>query len=162
MDEAGAERALRYFRAGCPDDDDEWGATLFFISSHGLSLDWICDGNVGPMICGLASHSQQATQADDPIFAAIETHRRAVEAANKVIREHSGLDEMLPEGLTQSSITAWEEKIVETDAPEWIASERAVTAAHDAETEAALQLAGISPVTAAGAAAILPSNSRAR
>jgi hypothetical protein len=93
------------------------------------------------------SHLQQATQADDPIFAAIKAHRRAIEATNKVLREHGDLDETLPNSLTQSSITAWEEKIVETDAPEWIASERAVSAAHDAETEAALQLAGISPVS---------------
>jgi hypothetical protein len=47
MNEAGAERALRYFRAGCPDDDEEWGATLFFISSHGLSHDWISRGDLG-------------------------------------------------------------------------------------------------------------------
>ncbi len=91
----------------------------------------------------------------DPIFAAIEVHRHAIEATNKVLREHSRLEETLPKGLRQSSITAWEEKIVETDAPEWIASERALSAAQDAETEAALQLAGILPVTTAGVAAIL-------
>jgi hypothetical protein len=92
-----------------------------------------------------------ATQADDPIFAAIEAHRRAFEATNKVLLEHGDLEETLPKGR----ISEWEEKIFETDAPEWIASERVVRAFHDAETEAALQLAGMSPVTTAGAAAIL-------
>ena len=87
-----------------------------------------------------------ATQADDPILAAIEAHRRAFEATNKVLLEHGDLEETLPKGLTQSRISEWEEKIFETDAPEWIASERAVRAFHDAETEAALQLAGMSPV----------------
>jgi hypothetical protein len=96
-----------------------------------------------------------ATQADDPIFAAIEAHRRAFEATNKVLLEHGDLEETLPKGLTQSRISEWEEKIFETDAPEWIASERAVRAFHDAETEAVLQLAGMSPVTTAGAAAVL-------
>ncbi len=56
MDEVGAERALRYFRAGCPEDqEEEWHATVMFISSHGLSSDWICDGDVAPMMCRLAS-----------------------------------------------------------------------------------------------------------
>lgn len=62
MDEAGAERALRYFRQGCPDNDEEWSATIAFLSSHGLSLDWICGGDVSSMICMLASHSGRATE----------------------------------------------------------------------------------------------------
>lgn len=68
MDEVGAEQALRYFRAGCPDDDVEWAATLHFISSHGLSLDWICDGNVSSMICTLAAASRQAVSQDSKLL----------------------------------------------------------------------------------------------
>jgi len=98
----------------------------------------------------MASHG-----GPDPIFAAIEAHRRANEATNALLREHSDLEEKLPKEISQSRITAWEEKIVETDAPEWIASERALMAAHDAEIDAALELASVSPKTTAGAAAIL-------
>jgi hypothetical protein len=96
MDEAGAERALRYFRAGCPDDDDEWGATVSFISSHGLSFDWICKGNVGPMVCEGAKHSEHANSiaavSADPVFAIIETHRAADAALASACAEKSRLE----------------------------------------------------------------------
>ena len=63
MDEEGATRTLAYFRRraeGYPDDAAEWQASADFIRSHGQSLDWICDGDVGGMICRLAA---QATTA---------------------------------------------------------------------------------------------------
>jgi hypothetical protein len=84
MDEAGAHRALNYFRnpvvTGPGEDDDYayWGASAF-LRDHGQSLDWVLDGDVGGMISSLASHSRRAADvaAVDPIFAAIEAHRCA-------------------------------------------------------------------------------------
>jgi hypothetical protein len=158
MDEVGAERALRYFRAGCPDDDDEWAATQSFISSHGLSLDWICDGNLAPMICKLASHSQQATAtavAHDPIFEAIEAHKAARVAAESILDVHTMLEKELPRERRRSDINVWEEKIVETDDPRWIECERAVMRAWEAEDNAAIDLVCIKPTTRAGFLALL-------
>jgi hypothetical protein len=71
----------------------------------------------------------------DPIFAVIEAHRRATEALNNVLRAHWDLEAATPADFRQSSITAWEEKIVETDA--------------------AAELASVLPTTTAGAAALL-------
>ena len=93
--------------------------------------------------------------SEDPIFAAIEAHRSATKATNAVFRVQSDLEKTLPKERRQSSITEWEEKIIETDAPEWVASERAIIAAHDVEIDATVELASISPTTTAGAAAIL-------
>jgi hypothetical protein len=50
MDEAGAHRALNYFRnpvvTGPGEDDDYayWGASAF-LRDHGQSLDWVLDGD---------------------------------------------------------------------------------------------------------------------
>jgi hypothetical protein len=252
IDEAGAERALRYFRAGCPDDDDEWGATLSFIGSHGLSFDWICCGDVGSMICTLARLSDRAKAIvpADPIFAAIERHRQyeaacgadipdadgrgdafkivmrtrpttpsglvalttwtreqanggmllfddyfafiatiddsargmsglvawspptapdsdaelfaAIEhhkaarlAFESAVHRGSKLDEELPSEKTQSQITVFEKRIVETDDPRWIESEREINRTSDAEEEAACALVGIAPSTMPGVIALL-------
>jgi hypothetical protein len=54
IDEAAAERALAYCRK-CAEDgsdpDDEREAAFDFFRTHGQSLDWIFDGNVGALIC---------------------------------------------------------------------------------------------------------------
>jgi len=98
----------------------------------------------------IASHG-----GPDPILAAIEAYRRAATALNEVYRRHADLEESLPSEMTRTSISVWEEKIVETDAPEWIASERAVMAGHNAETDAALEICCIEPTTIAGVVAVL-------
>jgi hypothetical protein len=83
IDEAAAERALRFFRAeaaGVAYDQDEYEAAIAFVSDHGVSLDWIFDGKIGPTICREASASPRARKIaanSDPIFAAIEAHRCA-------------------------------------------------------------------------------------
>ena len=65
-----------------------------------------------------------ATQADDPILAAIEAHRRAFEATNKVLLEHGDLEELCQKASHKAAFPSG-------------------------------KIAGISPVTTAGAAAIL-------
>jgi hypothetical protein len=158
MDEAGAERSLRYFRAGCPDDDDEWGATIAFISSHGLSFDWICGGDVSSMICMLASRSRQAMQAPDPIFAAIEAHKRAYAALDACLGRKSKLEEQFMDAVAdmQDKIERYHQlKALEAADPEWCALEKQTLELHDAEEETILGMIEDRPHTLAGAAALL-------
>jgi hypothetical protein len=91
----------------------------------------------------------------DPIFAAIENHKAAYNNVSAVVSEHSRLESSLPRAKRESSINAWEEKIVETDDPRWIESERAVMRSFDAETDAACVLVSICPTTIAGIIALL-------
>ncbi len=91
----------------------------------------------------------------DPIFAAIEAHRKAVVEYNDCITEHSRLEQELPEDRRQSSVTAHGEDIVETDDPRWIAAEFAVSEKHDAADDAAYRLLEVSPTTLGGASALL-------
>jgi hypothetical protein len=159
MDESGAERALRYFRAGCPDDDEEWVAALSFISKHSLSLDWICDGDVGPMICTLASRSKRAAMIagtpDDPIFAAVAAHRTAYTAFDQCLTRQNEFSEELPEHLRQSNIDVWETKIVKTDDPRWIAVVKEVRRLSEEEESASIALIHIEPTTLLGAAHLM-------
>lgn len=91
----------------------------------------------------------------DPIFAAIENHKAAYKNVSALVSEHSRLEKLLPRDNRQSSIDAWEEKIVETDDPRWIECERAVIRSFDAETDAACILVSICPTTIAGIIALL-------
>jgi len=75
IDDAAAEQALSYFRgwaADGSDDDDLREAAIRFLSSHGQSLDWVIDGNIGGMICGLAKHSRRASETTDAELLALE------------------------------------------------------------------------------------------
>jgi hypothetical protein len=69
IDEAAADRALRYFRRhveGPPFENEDQDTIEFhegvveFVGSHGQSLDWIFDGDPGGMICRLAARSERA------------------------------------------------------------------------------------------------------
>jgi hypothetical protein len=75
----------------------------------------------------------------DPIFAAIEHHRRCSDASNVLYCERADLEDAL----------------AKADAQEWIANDVALAAASDIEQDAELQLASIVPTTLAGVAALL-------
>jgi hypothetical protein len=63
LDEKSAARALAYFRddaAGLPHDDTEYHAATDFLLENGQSIDWVCHGNLRPMISGAAGHSRRA------------------------------------------------------------------------------------------------------
>jgi hypothetical protein len=159
LNEEAASRTLQYLRriaAGAPEDDQEWEAACAFFYDHGQSLDWIVMGNPGGMICGAAARSPRAAALiDDPIFAAIEAHRSMWARLGEVVTAQSRLFEMLPEEQRQSSITTWETKIVETDDPRWIASERLVSQTSDAVNESDDAILDTAPTTLAGVAAVL-------
>jgi hypothetical protein len=91
----------------------------------------------------------------DPILAAIEAHKAARLAFQNAFNRSCALEQELPREKTRSYITAWEEEIVETDAPRWIESVREVHRTSDAETEAAYALANIAPTTMAGVLGLL-------
>jgi hypothetical protein len=104
-----------------------------------------------------ANHSVMAQYQNepDPILAAIENHKAAYHNVEAVVSEQSRLERLLPREKRETSINAWEEKIVETDDPRWIESERAVIRSFDAETDAACVLVSICPTTIAGIIALL-------
>ena len=104
----------------------------------------------------MATTAKTALSAsDDPIFAAIEAHRKAALAFKSAIDENYALECELPRDQRKSSVTAWEETIVETDDPRWIASERAIRTASDAETDAACELLDVLPTTLSGIITLL-------
>jgi hypothetical protein len=98
---------------------------------------------------------QPATATNDPIFAAIEAHKTARAELMSVFEIHSRLDRELPIDKCRSSVTAYEEKIVETDDPRWIECERAMMRAYDTEDNAAIELVCIQPTTRAGFVALI-------
>jgi hypothetical protein len=70
IDEAAAKQALAYCQAYAKDgsDPDEGRkSAMDFFHSHGQSLDWVFCGDIGGMICGLAKHSERATDVAGPV-----------------------------------------------------------------------------------------------
>jgi hypothetical protein len=108
----------------------------------------------GSLVFAATAGTAMAATAD-PIFAAIENHRAVYRNLEALVSEQSRLEVSLPRERRQSSFNAWEEKIVETDDPRWIESERAVMRSFDAETDAACVLVSICPTTIAGIIALL-------
>jgi hypothetical protein len=109
---------------------------------------------VGTAVAG-AAVTAQADASLDPIFAAIEAHAAVNVAMHACIKEHSALERELPMDRQKSSITGWEEKIVETDDPRWIDAERRLYALNGAEIDASMELISVEPTTLAGVAALL-------
>jgi hypothetical protein len=98
---------------------------------------------------------QSAAARNDPIFAAIEAHKAAFADVVTAIDVHCVLESELPREKMRSHVTRWEEKIVETDDPRWIESERAVIRAWEAEEDTAIALVCIQPTTKAGFFALI-------
>jgi hypothetical protein len=162
LDEEGARHALQYFRAGCPDDEDQtdWTATIQFINSHGISWDWLLSGDVAVMICGAASHSPRASRLGteaDPIFSAIDDHRKAAAAYDAICVVTDDLEEAIPKEKRRTRVARLddERKIVETDDPRWIAHEVALADAGSAESDAECDLATVAPTTLQGIVALM-------
>jgi hypothetical protein len=96
-----------------------------------------------------------APASPDPIFAALEAHKAATVAFVSCISAHSKLEAELPKDRRRSNIDAHEHKIVETDDPRWIESERSIDGLGDAESDAACALVNVRPSTMAGVLALL-------
>jgi hypothetical protein len=64
IDEEAAERALAYLRkyACGADDADEFQTCMHFFHGHGISIDWIFDGDIAGLICRCAAGSKRANR----------------------------------------------------------------------------------------------------
>ena len=99
--------------------------------------------------------SAGAVAATDPIFKAIEDHKRAFAAFGAAIDAQAELHDLLPKHLRQSHITLWDESIVATDDTRWIAADREVLRLMRADTDAMVNLINVKPTTVAGAMALI-------
>jgi hypothetical protein len=102
-----------------------------------------------------AATAQSRDAAADPIFAAIEAHRRAIATLREAIDTEAALEASLPAERRRSRITVWEDTIVETDDPRWPASERSYMAASEAMDDLAIDLLNTKPTSVAGIDALL-------
>jgi len=91
----------------------------------------------------------------DPIFAAIGDHRAALDRYEAAVRDNFRLREMMAGGRIRPPMSGREEKIGETNLPEWIASERLMAKMAGAAREHALDILATPPTTLAGAIELL-------
>ncbi len=96
-----------------------------------------------------------AAEPIDPIFAEIEAHKKARAIWIAAIDRNSRLEKELPKEKRKSSVDAFGETIIATDAGSWIESEREVCQTSDGEIDAAIALLGVLPTTQAGLRALL-------
>jgi hypothetical protein len=99
--------------------------------------------------------STAAASEADPIHKAIADHVTALAALEAGLDVMYALEAEIPQKLRQSSISVWEEVIVETDDPRWIESEKNLHALWEADEDAAMGLINTEPTTLAGAAALM-------
>jgi hypothetical protein len=107
-DEAAAGRMLQFFRRaleGHPDDDDEFQHVCDFVFRHGQSLDWILDGKIDGLICGVAraafERRNRKEAADD---------RHLLEIVNQIFELKEKIDAFDPEIVRLQNI--WSEEML--------------------------------------------------
>jgi hypothetical protein len=127
----------------------------FLVQAAGVAAGGAALGAVLPLPAVPAAPAQSSAAEADPIFAAIEAHRKAVAAHSEAVGTEMALEISLPADRRRSRITVWEEKIVETDDPRWLAAIRAVSAASDSMDDLAINLLNTEPTTVAGIEALL-------
>jgi hypothetical protein len=103
----------------------------------------------------VSASAAAAVQAPDPILAAIEAHKAAHAKFVSWVGRHCKLENELPKERRCSSITAWEEDIVEADDARWIEAERQVGLTCSTEIDAAYTLIEVIPTTRLGMLALL-------
>jgi hypothetical protein len=91
----------------------------------------------------------------DPAFAAIATHREALDRYEAAVRDNFRLREMMAGGRVRPPMSGREERIGETNLPEWIASERLMAKMASAAREQAMAILATPPTTLAGAIELL-------
>jgi hypothetical protein len=108
-----------------------------------------------PLPASPAAAAQSCDAEADPIFAAIESHRRAVAAHGEAVGIENSLEESLPDEQRQSRMKVWEKTIVETDDPSWIAAVQTRWEASESMDDLAIDLLNTEPTTVAGIEALL-------
>lgn len=96
-----------------------------------------------------------ASTEPDPIFAAIEAHRRAYAEFVDVHEAECALEDELPKEKCRSSITTYKETIFETDDPRLVPAMRATIKMMDLADEGAANLFSTEPTTMAGIRSLL-------
>jgi hypothetical protein len=125
----------------------------FLVQAAGVAAGGAALGAGLPLPAAPAATMQSSGAEADPIFAAIEAHRRAIAAHGEAVGIEMALEVSLPDDRRLTD--AWEDKIVETDDPRWPAALRAVSAASSAMDDAAIDLVNTEPATLAGIEALL-------
>jgi hypothetical protein len=91
----------------------------------------------------------------DPVFAAIGAHRAALDRYEAAVRDNFRLREMMAGGRVRPPMSGREERIGETNLPEWIASERLMAKMAASAREHAMEIVATPPTTLAGAIELL-------
>lgn len=112
------------------------------------------------MMISAAATSALATPAlaatnFDPIFAAIEAHRRASDAYRKTLENETALENSIPARKRRSHYIGREEKTFSTDDPRWVFNSRRGFELSRAVDDLSWGLVEIQPTTLAGIAALI-------
>jgi hypothetical protein len=127
----------------------------FLVQAAGVAVGGAAIGAGLPLPASPAATAQSSAAEADPIFAAIEAHRRAVVAHDQAVGIENSLEESLPDEQRQSRMKVWEKTIVETDDPSWIAAVQTRWEASESMDDFAINLLNTEPTTVAGVDALL-------
>jgi hypothetical protein len=127
----------------------------FLIQAAGAAAGGAALGAGLPLPAPSGAAAQTSDAEADPIFAAIEAHRRAIATHSEAVGTEGALEESLPDDQQRSVLTVWREEIVETDDPRWIAAVRARWATSNSMDDLAIDLLNTEPTTVAGIEALL-------
>jgi hypothetical protein len=127
----------------------------FLVQAAGVAVGGAALGAGLPLPASPATAVQSIDAEADPIFAAIEAHRRAVATHSEAVGTEGALEESLPDDQQRSVLTVWREEIVETDDPRWIAAIRARWATSNSMDDLAIDLLNTEPTTVTGIEALL-------
>jgi hypothetical protein len=108
-----------------------------------------------PAAAALGLPAAQAAAGPDPIFAAIDAHRKAEAEFHERVDRKCVLEEDLPPRQRKSNNDHGEQTIVETDDPRWITAAREEDEGAELAQEAALAFVTTEPTTVAGVCAFL-------
>jgi len=151
---AGVKAKARwYVQFYCQGDLDQIDGSFDNVIS--LFRELVAGEPSAPVGSGLAGGNSCVAHSPDPILGAIQAHIAAYADFSAAVDIECTLECTLPHERRLSSLTVWEEKIVETDDPRWPKAILARGRASDAADAAAMALLDIEPTTVAGAAALL-------
>jgi hypothetical protein len=108
-----------------------------------------------PLPASPVAIAQSSDVKADPIFAAIEAHRKAIAAHSEAVGTEGVLEASLPDDQQRSVLNVWREEIVETDDPGWIAAIRACWTTSNSMDDLAIDLLNTEPTTVEGVDALL-------
>lgn len=106
------------------------------------------------MALPLPEPAAASERVPDPIFALMESHRRAYAAWCAAVDVECRLDEEILSDLRRTFITTWDDAVIKTDDPRWIESQRRSMQAWDKQPDLAWEIAAVPATTLAGIVAL--------